>query len=361
MLQSFQVKNYRCFESLTLDDLGGVNLIAGKNNVGKTTILEALYLHGNPAIPHLMALNTVLRTQSLYPVNTENLWDWLFFDHDTTRTVELEGTDRVGTTRVLRMQEVTAQVREYQPLRVGGSVTPVPPDLLLETEPDELILVYEEGGKQVARTRAFVRYDQGFGQASAETWSDPAHTESRSVWLRQDTNARQQSVALFSDLKRQRREREVIEPLRVIDGRLQDLDILETGGVTVIHADVGLSQLIPVPLLGEGIGKLLLLLLVINQARGGVVVVDEIENGLHHSVLEDVWRVLGEASHRSGAQLFATTHSYECVEAGLRAFCATPVCDFRLHRLERVASAIQAVTYDPETLDLAIKAFYEVR
>ncbi len=41
MIQSFRVKNFRCFQDLTLKSLKRVNLIAGKNNVGKAALLKA--------------------------------------------------------------------------------------------------------------------------------------------------------------------------------------------------------------------------------------------------------------------------------------------------------------------------------
>ena len=51
MFRSFTVKNFRCFQDLTIAPLARVNLIAGKNNVGKTALLEALYLHSGPRAP----------------------------------------------------------------------------------------------------------------------------------------------------------------------------------------------------------------------------------------------------------------------------------------------------------------------
>ena len=43
MYKSFRVKNFRCFKDLQINDLGRVNLIAGKNNTGKTALMEAMY------------------------------------------------------------------------------------------------------------------------------------------------------------------------------------------------------------------------------------------------------------------------------------------------------------------------------
>ena len=53
MYRSFSIKNFRCFDELTVEGMGRINLIAGKNNVGKTALLEALWVHGGAPNPEL--------------------------------------------------------------------------------------------------------------------------------------------------------------------------------------------------------------------------------------------------------------------------------------------------------------------
>jgi AAA15 family ATPase/GTPase len=113
--------------------------------------------------------------------------------------------------------------------------------------------------------------------------------------------------------------------------------------------------------MGDGLGRLTSLLLTIANAPGGVVLVDEIENGLHHSILGKVWRAIGDAARRFDTQVFATTHSYDCIRAAHQAFEASESYDFRLHRLERIGDMIRAVTYDQAVLAAALKAELEVR
>ena len=54
LLDSLEIKGYRCFEHLTIEKLGRVNLIVGKNNVGKTALLEALWIYANDGAENLM-------------------------------------------------------------------------------------------------------------------------------------------------------------------------------------------------------------------------------------------------------------------------------------------------------------------
>jgi AAA15 family ATPase/GTPase len=102
-------------------------------------------------------------------------------------------------------------------------------------------------------------------------------------------------------------------------------------------------------------------LLAIVNAPGGTVLIDEIENGLHHSVMLKVWQAIAETARRSETQIFATTHSWECIRAAHEAFTKSGTYDFRLHRLDRLDGKIKAITYDEEALAAAIKAELEVR
>ena len=97
------------------------------------------------------------------------------------------------------------------------------------------------------------------------------------------------------------------------------------------------------------------------NAPGGIVLIDEIENGIHHSAISKVWQAIGDAARRFNTQIVATTHSYECIEAAYQAFAQTESYDFRLHRLNAIAESIRVVTYNWETLAAALKAELEVR
>ena len=89
-----------------------------------------------------------------------------------------------------------------------------------------------------------------------------------------------------------------------------------------------------------------------------MVLVDEIENGLHHSVLPDVWRVVGQAVERFNLQMFATTHSFECIEAAYETLGAD---DFRLYRLETAGNGIRCITYEPGDVETALRHDMELR
>ena len=129
----------------------------------------------------------------------------------------------------------------------------------------------------------------------------------------------------------------------------------------MLHGDVGLDRLLPLPLMGDGTARLASLLLAIGSAERGMVLIDEIENGLHHSAVDKVWRLIDDATRRFNVQVFATTHSLECVKSAYRAFSETMDRPFRLHRLERSEESIRVITYDWESFEGAMAGELEVR
>lgn len=155
----------------------------------------------------------------------------------------------------------------------------------------------------------------------------------------------------------------LLETLQLIEPRLSRLAIVLEAGEPILEGDIGIPgrRLVPLPLMGEGMVRLASLVLHISNAPNGVVLIDEIENGLHCSVLPKVWRAVGEVARRFNTQVFATTHSLECIVAAHKAFLESGIYDFRLHRLERVDETIRVVTYDQETLEAAIEMGLEVR
>ena len=150
----------------------------------------------------------------------------------------------------------------------------------------------------------------------------------------------------------------VVEALRIVEPRLLGLDIIPGPEGQALWGDVGLAQQIPLSTLGDGLNRMARIVLAIGHERTPLVLVDEIENGFHHSVLEDVWKVVYETATRFDAQVIATTHSYESVAAAYR---ASPGHDLALHRLEASDANTRCVTYDSESIDGAIRHGLEVR
>jgi hypothetical protein len=390
MLRSLRVKNFRCFSGLALNQLERVNLIAGKNNTGKTALLEAIHLHNHPNNCQLPIEINRLRGFEEPGKAFADVIGWLFYGKRPEVGLDLSSSDEKGIDRTLSMWLLDAAgARERFPEAVKELVENLP-----------------AGQWYPVLGGLILRYEQP-GEPPRFSWGAPTHVPSGSglMWvgarvpwnvpsffLGSGTPSPEQDVKFFGQLEAAKRQGEVIPPLQILEPRLQRLALIPLGsspavhfsgsissgpisspsprpqaapvfqaGEPILHGDIGLPRLIPMPLMGEGMRRVLSLVLAITNAPGGVVLIDEIENGLHYSVMKDVWRAIAHAARQADAQVFATTHSWECIEAAHRAFKESGPYELRFHRLDRGDGGITAKSFDERMLDVVEKSDLEVR
>jgi predicted ATPase len=359
--QSFDVSNFRCFRELNLAQLERVNLIAGVNNVGKTALLEALFLHCGAYNPELTlrlnAFRGIEQVKLEFGRWAETPWLSLFSQFDTSKIVELAGENEQTGHRILRLQVI----RQPQELaKIGQSIqhnSDKPEGIpSLSSEMPQVLELECTEGKQGRK------YYMILDQKGVRSDPIPPPPPFPAFFLPARVRIPPaQDAERFGKLEILGQQDALLRALQVIEARLRRLAVVVAGGIPMIHGDIGLGRLVPLPVMGEGMTRLASLVLAIGNAPSGVVLVDEIENGLHYSILPKVWRAIGEVAREFNVQVFATTHSLECIVAAHRAFSESERYDFRLHRLERVNETIRAVTYDQETLEAAIETSLEVR
>lgn len=365
MYSSFEVRNFKCFEDLKIGGLRRINLISGMNNVGKTAFLEALFVHCGAYNPGL-----ILRVNSLRGVDVMEVemakwggtpWDSIFIDFRTFETVELIGeNDKTGRRmvrlRILRepkdLEGVPSQLHPEKDVFVAGqpSMIPTIPGFAKVFE-----LEYEERENS---GRSFMILDNKGMRVEPFPTSPPFQTFFQTAWMLPNV---QEQAKFYGNLVARGEEDVVLQALRLIEPRIRRIETIVVADKAILHGNIGIEKLIPLAFLGGGMARLTNFILYIANARDGVVLIDEIENGLHHSVMPKVWRAIGDAAHHFNAQLFATTHSFECIKAAHTGLLESKSYDFRLHRLERVKDTIGAVSYDQENLESAIEQGLEVR
>ncbi|MBD2129222.1 AAA family ATPase [Microcoleus sp. ZQ-A2] len=358
MLRSFTLKNFRCFQNLNLEPLERVNLIAGKNNVGKTSLLEAIFIYINPTNPE-----SPLQVNSLRGIGRGRFEDieemrGFFFDQDIDKAIELSSKNENNDRSSLKICLAGSEESQLSLSDDDSATFKANESLTTEVRSyDKLVLEYQDNTRQTNTSRI--------------GWTSPGKLLGRSrrekfplgIYLTTSTRSPREDAERFSNLERVGRQDEVLQTLRLLEPRLQRLTLLvmEHRPQPIIYGDIGMSELVPLPLMGEGIGRLLSIILAIANAKGGTILIDEIENGLHYSVMTEVWKAIADAARRADTQIFATTHSLECIKAAHETFDSSEKYDFRYHRLERVNDEIRAFTYDRETLATSDEMNLEMR
>jgi AAA15 family ATPase/GTPase len=363
MYTSFRIQNFRGFRDLQLNDLARVNLIAGKNNTGKTSVLEAALLYSG-----YYSVDLLFRTDSSQyidrqrqPLRETSEWSFLFHKFDTSQPIVI-------------LCELSKRVVQQTLF----------PDVSLDNLTIELINVIDEEIEDlflsirrypVGNSRGIDLSDLSDSRVLKFTFHDNVSYMLLNARTRipkpilpaifipsRERISNTSNADRFTNLKLNRMEKLLIETIQVIEKRLYEIILLTEDGRPVLYGDIGLPQPIPLSAMGEGINRMVSLILAISSAEGGIVAIDAVENGLHYSVLKDVWKAIYTAAEAFNVQVFATTHSYECIQAAHQAFTETQNYDFRLHRLDRTPNGdIHAVTYDQEMLQTSIELEFEVR
>jgi len=364
MYKSFRVSNFRCFQELTLDSLERVNLVGGANNVGKTALLEALFVHCGRYSPELALRVNAFRGiefVSLRPdASREAPWDSLFADFDTMKEIEIVGEmEPAGRELVflkaLREPEDLAGISKFE--QHEAAEAPAKPENVMPSSGFARVLELRYEGSQRKGRNLMILDHKG---VHLEPVPPPPPFPAFFHPARTRVPAKDQ-VQRFSNLQKSGKSDVLLKVLGLIEPRLSRVEILSDASEPVLHGHIGASRPIPLSAMGGGMVRLTDLVLHIGNAENGVALVDEIENGLHHSVLRKVWQAVGEMAREFNTQVFATTHSFECIEAAHKAFEESESHSFRFLRLERIKGTIRAVTYDRETLAAAIETGMEVR
>ena len=352
MFERINVRNYRGFGDVTVGGLGRINLVAGRNNAGKTALLEAVWLlcgaaNARMAVSsHVVRLVRPLAEPPIWTAETyaETYWKPFFHGLDTGRSLTVSG--RHASIGDMNLEIAWEKSRKTEVSRAGGN------GVALEKGPYSLRFMYTD--PKAGRIESEARESMDKFEFDQRDDYVPFGSE---ILMPGSGDVRDDASRL-AQLRKQKLEAGFLDALRVIEPRLQHAEENASSGVPMIHVDVGLPELVPLQVMGAGMTHLARIILAIASVRGGVVLVDEIENGLHHSVLPEVWRVVGEAAERSDVQMFAATHSFECIEAAREALGGD---GFRLHRLEAGKSGVRCVTYEPEEVDTAIRHVMELR
>ena len=158
-------------------------------------------------------------------------------------------------------------------------------------------------------------------------------------------------------------EEKLLQLLREIDPRLQKLRYAKAPGTSQaqVYAHFGLKNALSITQTGQGFSKLFSLFCQMLVSKAEVLLIDEIENGLYYETLPQIWKGIVTLAASEKIQVFATTHSRECIVAAHETIKVLPSYDFALHRIQRVKGKLEVVTHDKGMLEVALKSGLEVR
>jgi hypothetical protein len=174
----------------------------------------------------------------------------------------------------------------------------------------------------------------------------------------------QQNAQWFSQLSLENREREVVEAVkREFSPLITDISVLSLAQFIPgsVYAMVPFIQTkIPLSLLSAGITKFFSILAAILYRNHGVVLIDEVENGLYYERLPALWQTMLKLARENDTQIFVSTHSYECLQA-LAPTIEKNEAEFMLFRAERNDGASSVAQFEGREFEAALSKRGEIR
>ncbi len=352
MISVFDIKNFRRINRASID-LAPVNIITGSNNVGKTSILEALFLllagHDPKKVMTINALRG-LRTVRL----GDEVWQYIFRGMDSSSPIYLQmKDDRLATSSLTISQQPSLSLSEEDSVIESSTGQQ---EIRSSSGTHTLSYRFEssDGPSHILNMRA------DLGDVRVDRFVPPAFPDS--FFLTPTNMDTKNMVTRFSGIKQRRDDEDLVRALRVLEPELTRLEISYIPEIVNIVADIGLESMIPIQMLGGGFNHVLNVLSTVAEAKNGVTLVDDLDFGLHHTVLEKFWHSLLETSLKYNSQIVGTTQSRECIAALARAIRnLEDGSRVRLHRVDRVGDDTKVVTYEAGDIEAAVSMDVEVR
>ncbi len=357
LISNLEIENFRGIQKLSIKDMRRLVLLSGNNNVGKSSVLEAIFLMMDHLSPDSFSRMNNFRGLSI-PTNGVSMWEPLFYQMNPDNTIRIK-TTRGDDTLTLSYEKDDS----YVPAMNGGM-------------PKNVI-----GSFQYSAKRDYtLRFD--FRAEGTADYTETGHyTTSENGTLREiaDDNGDKQLMRLtyttFINNYFVRTDRAILDRmgkaeingekqkiigfLKRIDPSISDIVTLSVSGIPQLFVNTN-KKLLPVQFSGDGINKLLYIVLSIMDAKNGIVLVDEIDTGFHYSMYKDLWKIVSDVSRDYNCQVIASTHSYENIMGAIEGVKDYPE-EFSYYRLGYDKDGLKSFRSSYDLLKSALRSDMEVR
>ena len=366
MIKNIEIKNFRCFDNLKVFGFERVNLISGKNNAGKTALLEAIFLNSAPRPDTIFLLRQIRREQASFSkALPERTWINFFFEQNEDNRILIEAILENGDSKA-----------------VDISIEETLKSMLVQDSYQE-----DEDKNSEERSKSLVVFSATESSVSAINISTKLNnlltaeiqiiSSAKGIVANRDLKAsdgknvsfipsfsRVSNRDLTSEFDKARlseKDDEVLKAFKSIDNSITGVESFSIGEPTIYLKRAGKSRL-PLSLFGDAINRIADIILKLVNNENSILLIDEVENGIHHSNQVYFWNVLYKLANDLNVQIFATTHSLEMTQAFIKAGLEhqNSAAHFELVRQAKT-DKIVAIKRDLDTLDYGISHNEEVR
>ncbi|MEG4403486.1 AAA family ATPase [Microcoleus sp. MON2_D5] len=326
MLKEIEIQNFRCFEQIKISGFERVNLIGGKNNAGKTALLEALFLNFAPDASSLVILRDLRREPSkAIEAMPDRAWDNLFYALKKDRFIVIIGKDDNNNTDRLEIKVEINSIRNK-----------------INFE-----FMRNEDQSTWSLSPVAARSLSNIGISLDEVPIIPS-------WLR---ISGKKLTEAYDNARLDDKDSEVLKSFQILDPTIESVESFSIGEPTLYLRRKGEKRL-PLSLFGDAINRVAEIILKLVNSQYKILLIDEIENGIHYTSQREFWRVLFRLAVELDTQIFATTHSLEMLQefayVGLELNQECSSAYFELAKKPKTDQII-GIRRDLETLNYALE------
>ncbi len=281
-IKNIEIKNFKCFKDFKAEGFGRVNLIGGKNNVGKTAFMEACYVNSisKDAISYLTALSNTIYMRDYVNLNKEKInLDMKTFYNDKENEIIIINTN-INTNLFSVVKKSSLEGKEIYEIND-------------EKESFDISSVKESPFKNLNINNLY---------------------KTTNHFLLSSSINNQYLDTLFNQIRLNFKDSDLDRYISYVFGKEFQKFLMTDKKPLIFYKEDWMS----LSSLGEGIKRFISIICAIYSSKGGYLFIDEIENGIHYTNLDKLWEIILTISKEQNVQVFATTHSKECIESYAR-------------------------------------------
>ncbi len=369
---SLTIEGFRAFRELKLENLGRVNLITGRNNTGKSSVLEALRILASGASPYVLGSILHFREENLGDgderprlVDSESifLWSSLFngFPKLSSDLKPLVITAKAG--KQAFKVTIRAFLRDVEKTLGSRRISSAQQDIFYTDENSPLQLLVEANGIPSILSDDYIRRypyrNRLLSHGPIERPNIPCTFVSAYGGERTATLGPLWDEVALSDY-----EDDVVSTLRIVDPNILAVSMVGGEGRRDTRTAIVRSKILPRPVplrsFGDGMNRLFGIVLSLVNSKGGLLLIDEFENGMHHTIQVNAWNAIFQLATKLKIQVVATSHSWDAIEAFQKAASISEE-DGVLIRLSRNGEDVVPTVFREKELAIVTRDKIEVR
>lgn len=309
MFVSIEINQYRSIKHLKIENLKQFNLVVGATNIGKTSLLEALFLAINP---DNMSLIFTINSARKIPY-TPNFLRNLFYEADSLNVINIRAITKEKENNIrdlkysaIQNQESSIDLADESPIPTASYATQLIDKLSLAiNDIPEYIFTLKPLNELIRDGNVLIN------PFKKEILTDNPYKMTFNGRFEHSLTYTGAFSGKYDGLIENMEKEEFLNLIRKIDPKINSLEKTDKG----IIIDYGFEKPIPIGALGKGMIKVINIIAAIFNTKNGVVLIDELENGMHYELLDLFWEAIFKTASKFNVQIIATTHSYDCIRS----------------------------------------------